>query len=216
MQRLCQTFRCNNWFQVDFEIHISNICRKAARQINVLLRIDKYLSLETKILIYKSFIRSNFNYCSLVWHFCSKSSTDKLEKLQYRALRLVFNDFSSSYEALLKKANMPTLYIGRIRLIAIETFKILHKLSPVYLHDLVSYKESSYSFRYDNLVDLPRVRTTRYGKSTFCYEAAGVWNSFPNELRKVEDFGEFRRLVHTWGDSSCKCSMCKSSLKNLF
>ena len=106
---------------------------------------------------------------------------------------------------------MPTLHIGRIRLIAIETFKILHKLSPVYLHDLVSYKESSYSFRYDNLVDLPRVRTTRYGKSTFCYEAAGVWNSLPNELRKVEDFGEFRRLVHTWGGSSCKCSMCKSS-----
>ena len=111
---------------------------------------------------------------------------------------------------------MPTLHISRIRLIAIETFKILHKLSLVYLHDLVSYKESSYSFRYDNLVDLPRARTTRYGKSTFCHEAAGVWNSLPNELRKVKDFGEFRRLVHTWGGSSCKCSMCKFSLKNSF
>ena len=31
-----------------------------------------------------------------------------------------------------------------------------------------------------------------------------MWNSLPNELRKVEDFGEFRRLVHTWGGSSCK------------
>ena len=134
-----------------------------------------------------------------------------MEKLQYRALHLVYNDFSSSYEALLEKANMLTLHISRIRLIAIETFKILHKLSPVYLHDLVSYKEPSYSFKYDNLVDLPRVRTTRHGKSTFCYEAAGLWNSLPNELRKVEDFGEFRRLVHTWGGSSCKCSMCKSN-----
>ena len=36
-----------------------------------------------------------------------------------------------------------------------------------------------------------------------------MWNSLPNELRKVEDFGEFRRLVHTWSGSSCKCSMCK-------
>ena len=90
---------------------------------------------------------------------------------------------------------------------------LIHKLSPVYLHDLVLYTKSSYSFRYDNLVDLPRVRTTRYGKSTFCYEAAGVWNSLPTELRKVEDFGEFRRRVYTWGGSSCKCSMCKFSLK---
>ena len=54
-------------FKLNFEIHISNICRKAARQINVLLRIGKYLSLETKILIYKSFIRSNFNYCPCIF-----------------------------------------------------------------------------------------------------------------------------------------------------
>ena len=47
-------------------------------------------SQETKILIYKSFIYSNFNYCPLVWHFCSNTSTDKLEKMQYRAVRLVF------------------------------------------------------------------------------------------------------------------------------
>ena len=134
-----------------------------------------------------------------------------MEKLQYRALRLVFSDFNSSYEALLERANMPTLHVNRIRLIAIETFRILHKMSPVYLHDLVSYKELNYSFRYDNLADVPRVSTTRYGKSTFSYEAAVVWNSLPNELRKVEDFGEFRRLVHTLGGSSCKCSMCKPS-----
>ena len=83
----------------------------------------------------------------------------------------------------------------RIRLLAIETFKILHKMTPMYLQDLVSHKTCTYSFRYDNLIDLPRVRTTKYGKSSFCYEAAAVWNSLPNELRKVEDFSEFRRLV---------------------
>ena len=85
---------------------------------------------------------------------------------------------------------MPTLHISRIRLMAIETFKILHKMTPLYLQDLVSHKTCAYSFRYDNLIDLPRVRTTKYGKSSFCYEAAAVWNSLPNELRKVEDFNE--------------------------
>ena len=43
-------------FMLNFDTHVSNICRKAARQINVLLRIGKHLSVETKILIYKSFI----------------------------------------------------------------------------------------------------------------------------------------------------------------
>ena len=75
-------------YMLNFEAHIANICKKTARQINVLLRLSNVLNQETKILIYKSFIYSNFNYCPLVWHFCSKASTDKLEKLQYRAVRL--------------------------------------------------------------------------------------------------------------------------------
>ena len=64
--------------------------------------------------------------------------------LQYKALLLVFNDFNSSYEALLEKVKMPTLYISRSRVIAMETFKILHKLTSVYLQALVAYKKSAY------------------------------------------------------------------------
>ena len=48
-----------------------------------------------------------------------------------------------------------------------------------YYHTKILFTDS---FRYDNLVDVPRVRTTKYGKSSFCYEAAGVWNSLPNDL----------------------------------
>ena len=86
--------------KLNFDLHISYICKKAAKQINVLSRLSQYLTTETKLLIYKSFVRSNFGYCPIVWHFCSKTSTDKMEKLQYRALRLVYSDFDSSYEEL--------------------------------------------------------------------------------------------------------------------
>ena len=84
-----------------------------------------------------------------------------------------------------------------LHFISVELDLELDKMSPVYLQDLLSYKNSIYSFRYDNLVDVPRVRTTKYGKYYFCYEAAGVWHSFLYDLRKVENFKEFRRLVNT-------------------
>ena len=98
---------------------------KAARQLNVLQRLSKFLSVEIRLLIFKSFIQSNFNYCPLVWHFCSKANTEKLEKLQYRALRIVFNDYISSYESLLSKVNLPTLHMNRLRCIATEHIGIL-------------------------------------------------------------------------------------------
>ena len=42
---------------------------------------------------------------------------------------------------------MPSLKVRRLRSIAIETFKIIHKESPIYLHDLVNIKKHNYSFR---------------------------------------------------------------------
>jgi hypothetical protein len=39
--------------------------------------------------------------------------------------------------------------------------KIVNKLAPVCLHDLVNVKNSKYAFRYSNILDVPQVRTTK-------------------------------------------------------
>ena len=95
--------------------------------------------------------------------FCGESNTKKLDKIQERALRFIYNDSDSSYENLLEKSQLPSLRLRRLRSMAIEVFKIINKQTPVYLHDLVTIKKSSYSFRYNNTVNIPRVNTTRYG-----------------------------------------------------
>ena len=60
--------------------------------------------------------------------------------MQERALRFVYEDYNSSYEELLQKANVPSLQIRRMRTMALETNKIINKLAPVCLHDLVHIK----------------------------------------------------------------------------
>ena len=57
---------------------------------------------------------------------------------------------------------------------ATDVFKILHGISSKYLNDLVCFKSSNYSFKYENLVETLRPRTTKYGKATLRYEAANV------------------------------------------
>ena len=195
---------------LNFDTQVSNICQKAARQLNVLQRLSKFLSVNTRLVIFKSFIRSNFNYCPIVWHFCSQTNSEKLEKLQFRTLRIVFNDYEASYEDLLSRVNMTTLHLNRMKNIAIETYKCLNALSPEYIRDIVKYKSSNYNFRYENMAEIPTVRTTRYGKNSFRFESARVWNSLPNEMRKTENFKEFKRLIRTWTGPECKRSMCQT------
>ena len=77
-------------YQLNFNYHIKNICRKASQQLNVLKRIGCFLSKLNKLTIFHTFILSNFNFCPLAWHFCNKSNTSKLEKIQARALRFIY------------------------------------------------------------------------------------------------------------------------------
>ena len=62
-----------------------------------------------------SFVKSNFNYCPMVWHFCGKVNNDKIEKIQHRALKIIYKDYVSSYEDLVLKANVPTMLNKRLQ-----------------------------------------------------------------------------------------------------
>ena len=190
---------------------ISTSRQKVAKQLNVLQRISKFLSVETRLLLFKSFIRSSFCYCPVVWHFCSKTNTEKLEKLQYRGLKIAFDSYESSYEELLSRANLPTLHLGRLRTIALETFKCINNIAPPYIRNLVNIKQSTYSLRYENTLHVPSVRTTTYGQESFSFKAAMVWNGLPNNQRKVSNFREFERLMRTWTGPSCSCAVCCGS-----
>jgi hypothetical protein len=64
----------------------------------------------------------------LAWHFCTDKYSKKLEKVQERALRFVYEDYNSSYEELLQKAKVPSLQIRRMRTMALETYKIINNL----------------------------------------------------------------------------------------
>ena len=56
---------------------------------------------------------------------------------------------------------------------AVETFRILNDLSPPVLSDLVRIRDcSTYNFRYQNVLQVPQVHTTKNGKKSFRFAAA--------------------------------------------
>ena len=62
----------------------------------------------------------------------------KFRRYQERALRFIYEDYNSSYVNLLEKSKLPSLKIRRLITIVVETFKIIHKNNPSYLHDLIN------------------------------------------------------------------------------
>ena len=78
--------------ELTFSEHVNYICKRTSRQLNAIRRISKYLKRDCLIKLFHAFVSSNFNYCPTTWHFTSKSSTMKIEKVHKAALRVVYND----------------------------------------------------------------------------------------------------------------------------
>ena len=197
-------------FMLKFDDHVTEICKKASKKLSVLKRLGRFLTKQGKLVIYNSFIASNFSYCPLAWHFCSIASTNKLEKVQERALRFINNDYSSSLKKLLSQTKTEPLHVKRLKLMACEVFKMVNKLSPEYIQDMISIKTSTYNFRGERKADIPRVNTTRYGLRSFRSEAPRIWNSLPSNLRVAESYPQFRRLLRRWDGLGCGCPLCCS------
>ena len=158
--------------------------------------------------IFNAFILSNFNYCPIVWHFCGTGSMRKMEKIQERALRLMYADCRSSYEELLRRSNQTTLHIRRLRIVALEVFKSVHQLNPVFMHNMFTCKETSYELRDPHQLVMPAFSTIRYGKNTFSYQGAHVWNVLPVDFKQVCDVDDFKKMLKVWEGAKCLCSMC--------
>ena len=63
--------------KLNFNLHISNICKSAVNQLNTLIRPKKFMNCEEKEILINSYFMTNFNYCPLVWMLSNASSLKK-------------------------------------------------------------------------------------------------------------------------------------------
>ena len=98
---------------LNFNTHVKKKCAMANGKLLALKRLSCYLSEECKITILRSFILSQFMYCAALYHFSGKYFKDKMERILYRGLKFVFNDYCSSFDDLLAKAKIDSIEITR-------------------------------------------------------------------------------------------------------
>ena len=63
--------------KLSFDEHIINTYKTANKKLNAVSRINHYMKQNQKEILLSSFIIFHFNYCPLIWMFCSKKSTKK-------------------------------------------------------------------------------------------------------------------------------------------
>ena len=79
--------------------HIHGLCSKVHQKVGAFARLNTYLSPDQATEICNTIILSNFNYCPLVWLFCSDAANDEINGAHKRCLQILYQDYESFFPA---------------------------------------------------------------------------------------------------------------------
>ena len=196
---------------LNFNMHLKTLCKKVNQKVSALARIVRILPFQKRRLILKTFIESQFSYCPLVWMFCSRKMNDKINHIHERALRLVYQDYTSSFDELLNKDGSLTFHHRNIHQVAIEMFKVKHDLCPPFMKELFTYRSNENGTRSGDTFVRPNVDSVFKGEQSLRSFGPKVWNSMlPDNLKSCKSLGEFKNRIKSWTPTNCPCKLCKT------
>ena len=191
-----------------FNEHVSNLCRKASQKLHALSRISHHMCTHKKRVIMKSFIQSQFGYCPLVWMMHSRSLNRRINNIHKRSLRVVYDDYESSFLALLEKDDAFTVHERNIQTLAIEVFKVVQGISPKIMKNVFPIKkEVKYCSK--NIFESHNVKTVHNGTETISYLGPKIWAIIPGNLKQITKLNEFKKKIRMWKPTNCPCRICK-------
>ena len=195
-------------YELTFSKHVNYVCKRTSRQLNAIRGISKYLKRYCLMELFHAFVSSTLNNCPTTWHFTSKPSAMKIEKVLKAALRVVYNDYTTSYSGLLDMSNRTPLFLARLKFLLVEVFKCIRGLNPGFMNTIFVMDNEPYDTRSGSTISQNRVKTIKYGIQSFFYQGAKCWNLLPANIKEIEELNDFRRHVSQWNGPVCHCGCC--------
>ena len=135
---------------------------------------------------------------------------NRINHLRERSIRIVYNDYESSFQELLALDNSVSIPHRNIRLLAIELFKVKNGLSNQIMSELFDLRNIKYNLCSQTDFSLGTVYMTNYGLRSLRYFAPKIWNMIPADTRNVNNLSEFTLKIKSWIPDASPCNLCRS------
>ena len=97
-----------------------------------------------------------------------------------------------------------TLFVSRLKCLAIEMYKVRQSMSPRFLEDIFLCKNVNYNLRDTNLMILQKYETVTYGFNSLRFQGSKLWNNLDTALKDAATLDSFKTAVGQWQGPSCQ------------
>ena len=128
--------------------------------------------------------------------FCHKNGYLKIGKIQYKALKIIYNS-SESYEELLTRSNEVSIHQKHLRALATEIYKSLADINPDFMKPYFKIKQMPYNLRNGYSLKVPSTNCTYYGIYSVRFRVCLLWNQLPLSIKQNQSLLEFKSKMKT-------------------
>ena len=126
--------------RLNFDYHVSQLCKKASKKLHALARIFKYVETSKRKILVNAFIISQFSYCPLIWMFHNRKMEHSINRIHERALCLIYPSVSKlTFKELLNKNKTVSIHQKNVQVLATEICKAKLNISPEISKELFSF-----------------------------------------------------------------------------
>ena len=89
--------------KLTLEEHVEGVWKKVSQKVSAVVRFSSLMRFEQRKHIVNLFITSHFSHYPLVQMFHSRHLNNRIDHIHERALKIIYQDYNSSFKELLRK-----------------------------------------------------------------------------------------------------------------
>ena len=132
-----------------------------------------------------------------------------IDRIQRRALSVVYQNFTCSLNELLNLSGGETFHINFIRKLLEEIYKSVNNLSPSFMAELFVPKFSGYDLRRGQQLVLPPTNTVKFGLQSLSFTGSLIWDRISKDVKESPSLNVFKRKLKMFPSNFCTCNICK-------
>ena len=150
-------------------------------------------------MLYKTLVRTHFDYCDMIYGGISETESNKLQKLQNACIKNILNFPKRTPTAEIHKSSkIELLNNRRWKHLVTEMFKVKHRLHPEYICNMFQatrFVSTRKTRRTTQGAFYPPVVNLEMSKRNFRYMGYMAWEGLPDWIKGCDRLNEFKCLI---------------------
>ena len=131
--------------------------------------------------------------------FCPRRSSNLINKVKERALRITYNVQLTNFKSLVSNHNELTIHQRNMQILMTEIYKVINDIALPIMSSLFEIRENIHNTRYFQVLS----------------NESPLLANLPPQYKPAKFLNIFKRKIKKWKGKNCPCRLCKTYIREL-